>query len=89
MAIQGKKRIVIYVDEENYKFMKTFVDSRPNLGGISGLLDRHLKRDVMLIKANKDYFDIKNHGKMSLAKLIHLATRLKSSGEPPALGDLG
>lgn len=66
MAIEGKKRYQIYLDEKNMDFLKTHFDSRPNTGGISGLLDKYLARCVFMIKENQEIFDQIEPGKMTL-----------------------
>ena len=72
MPVKGKQRYQIYLDKENYDFVQQFLDIRRDQGGISGLLDKHLKRDVFMIKNNPEFFNVKDHGKMTLTKFINI-----------------
>jgi len=73
MAIQGKKKFQIYLDEENFNFIKNFLDVRNDQrGGMSGLIDRYLDRQVYIIKHNPEFFNPKLHGKMTVGKFLKL-----------------
>lgn len=70
MAIEGKKKYQLYLDEENVEFLKNHLSQRPNAGGISGLVDKYLARCVFMIKENQDIFDKIEPGKMTLKKFF-------------------
>lgn len=73
MAIQGKKRVVVYLDSENYDLVRSYLDTRKHAGGLSGLLDRHLARCADIIRKNPDKLKDIEPGKLTLKKFWKLA----------------
>jgi len=72
MAIEGKKRYSIYLDEKNVEYLREYFDTRPNTGGLSALLDKYLARCVFMVKENRDTFDGIEPGRMSFKKFWQL-----------------
>jgi hypothetical protein len=70
MAIDGKKKYQLYLDEENVEYLKKHFSQRPNAGGISGLVDKYLDRCVIMHKDNQDIFDKIEPGKLTLKKFF-------------------
>ena len=84
MTIRGKKKYQIYLDEKNFIFIKKFLDVRNDQrGGMSGLVDRYLERQVYLIKHNPEFFSPKLHGKLTVRKLLNLL-KLKTPSQDGA-----
>lgn len=72
MAIEGKKKYQIYLTEKDVEFLRKYLNGRPNTGGLSGFLDKHIRRSVWMIKNNQDIFDRLTPGKMTFKKMIEL-----------------
>lgn len=66
MAIEGKKKYQLYLDKNNVEFLRTYFDTRPNAGGISGLLDKYIARCVVMVKENRETFDSMEPGSLTL-----------------------
>jgi hypothetical protein len=56
MAVKGKKRYVLYLNEESTEFLKSYLETKKNKGGLSLLVDKYIGRQVLAIK---------NHQKVS------------------------
>lgn len=50
MAIKGKERFTVYLDEDNVQFIKSFLDTRRGQGGFSSVLDFYLDKLVSTIR---------------------------------------
>jgi hypothetical protein len=50
MAVKGKKRYVLYLDEETTEFVKSYLEKKKNKGGLSLLVDKYLSRQVLAIE---------------------------------------
>ena len=50
MAVKGKKRYVLYLDEGTAEFVKSYLEKKKNKGGLSLLVDKYLSRQVLAIK---------------------------------------
>ena len=73
MAIAGKQRCTIYLDEKNVEIVRKYLATKPDSGGLSALLDKHLARCAKLIEKNpKALLEIEG-GKMRVKKFIQLA----------------
>lgn len=68
MAIAGKKKIQIYVDEENYEYVKGFLETTRFKGGMSAFVDTYLGSTAKTLRA-ANYSKGK---KLSLAKLLKI-----------------
>lgn len=51
MAIAGKKRYAIYVDEANYEYVKSFIETTRFQGGMSGFIDSYLGATAKTLRA--------------------------------------
>lgn len=51
MAIEGKKRYAVYLDEENTEYVKAFLAGTKNTGGLSGLIDGYLLTMAKTLRA--------------------------------------
>jgi hypothetical protein len=69
MAVQGKKRIVVYLDEENVKILRNYLDTRPGAGGLSEILDKH----VDVIRKNEKKLAKIEPGRLTIKKFFKLA----------------
>jgi hypothetical protein len=43
MPIQGKKKYMVYLDEENTELLKSYIESTRGEGGFSALIDEYVK----------------------------------------------
>ena len=69
MAIKNKKSYSFYLDEENYSYVKSFLETTRNKGGVSGIIDAHLKALALTLKAS----GYKEGEKVGIAKLLRIA----------------
>ena len=53
LAVQGKKKIQVYVDEANYEYVKSFIETTRFQGGMSGFFDSYLGSTARTLKAAK------------------------------------
>lgn len=53
MAVPGKKGYLVYLDEENTDYVRSFLTSGKYSGGLSGLLDAHIGTMAKTLKASK------------------------------------
>ena len=73
MAVPGKKGYKIYLDEKNVETVRKYLSSRPDMGGLSALLDKHLARCAAIVEKNpKALLEIEG-GKMTAKKFMQLA----------------
>jgi arsenate reductase-like glutaredoxin family protein len=73
MAVQGKKRIVVYLDEENVKILRNYLDTRPGAGGLSEILDKHVTRLADVIRKNEKKLAKIEPGRLTIKKFFKLA----------------
>lgn len=66
MAIEGKKKVAIYLDAADYEYVKSFVETTRFQGGMSGYIDSFLKTTASTLRAAK-YVQGK---KLTLAQLL-------------------
>lgn len=69
MAIKGKKKYMIYLNEENAEYVKSFLETTRNKGGLSGIMDAHLKTMTLTLKAS----NYKKGQKVGFMKLLKIA----------------
>jgi hypothetical protein len=84
MAIKGKKLVKLYLDEENYEFLKAHMETKPGSGGISGLVDKYLARCAHSVKSNVDLFGNIQPGKLTwkgVWNLFKLQLRMQKEWE--------
>ena len=72
MAIPGKKRYTLFLDEENMEYLRKHFAYAKNSGGVSALVDKYLSRCVFMHKENKDIFDKIEPGKMTFKNFLQL-----------------
>jgi hypothetical protein len=72
MAVKGKKLYRLYLDQENYELVQSYLDTRKHAGGMSGLMDKHLTRCADVIRKNPELSEIEP-GKLTLKKFWKLA----------------
>jgi hypothetical protein len=70
MAIPGKKRYTLFLDEGNMEYLRKHFAHAKNSGGVSALVDKYLSRCVFMHKENKDIFDNIEPGKMTFKKFL-------------------
>lgn len=68
MAVQGKKRYAIYVDEAEYEYIKSFIETTRFKGGMSGYFDTYMKATARTLRA-ANYVQGK---KLTLKQLLKL-----------------
>ncbi len=68
MAIVGKKKVQIYVDEAEYEYIKSFIETTRFKGGMSGYFDTYMKSTARTLRAAK-YVEGK---KLTLKQLLKL-----------------
>jgi len=73
MAIDGKKRYVVYLVEEDVKVIKEWLDTRPGAGGLSELVQKHVHRCAEIIRRNPVKLGKIEPGKMTVKKFIQFA----------------
>jgi hypothetical protein len=74
MAIEGKRKVSFYVNEENLNVLRNYLDSRPGAGGVSELVDKHIARCADTIRKNPDKLAKIKPGKLTLKKFFQLAS---------------
>jgi hypothetical protein len=73
MAIKGKARVTVYLDQDNYETVKNYLDSRPGAGGLSAILDKHVARCAAIIRKNEEKLKKVKPGRLTLKKFWQLA----------------
>jgi hypothetical protein len=73
MAVQGKKRIVVYLDEENVRILRNYLDTRPGAGGLSEILDKYVTRLADVIRKNEKKLSKIEPGRLTIKKFFQLA----------------
>ena len=51
MAVEGKKRYAIYVDEDTFEYVKSFIETTRFQGGMSGFIDSYLKATARTLRS--------------------------------------
>jgi hypothetical protein len=73
MAVEGKKRVVVFLDEDNVNTLREYLDSRPGAGGLSEILDRHVARCANVIRKNEKKLAKIKPGRLTVKKFFQLA----------------
>jgi hypothetical protein len=73
MAVAGKKRVIVYLEGENYDTLRKYLDSRPGAGGVSEILDKHLARCADVIRKNEKKLAKIKPGRLSTRKFLQMA----------------
>jgi len=68
LAIKGKKKVQVYVDEANYEYVKSFIETTRFQGGMSGFFDSYLGATARTLRA-AEYVKGK---KLTMAQLLKL-----------------
>lgn len=51
MAVDGKKKIQVYVVESDYEYIKSFIETTRFKGGMSGFFDSYLRATARTLRA--------------------------------------
>jgi hypothetical protein len=51
MAVDGKKKIQVYVVESDYEYIKSFIETTRHKGGMSGFFDSYLRATARTLRA--------------------------------------
>lgn len=73
MAVEGKKKYQVYLDESDVELLREWLDTRPGQGGLSDLLQKHVHRCAEIIRKNPDKLSKIEPGKLTLKKFFQLA----------------
>ena len=73
MAVPGKKGYLVYLDQKNVETLRKYLSDRPDAGGLSGLLDKHVSRCAAIIEKNPEALKEIEPGKMTVKKFMQLA----------------
>jgi hypothetical protein len=68
MAVENKKRYVVYLDEETTEYVKAFLDTTRNKGGLSGLVEGYLTTMAKTLRAS----GYRPGQKLTAAKLLRI-----------------
>jgi len=71
MPVKNKKQYLIYLDEESTEFVNDFLKTTRNTGGLSALVNAHIKTLAVTLRAA----GYKPGKKMSAAQLIKIAVK--------------
>lgn len=72
MPVAGKQRCTVYLDKKNVETVRKYLSKRPDAGGLSALLDKHIARCADLIEKNpKALLEIEG-GKITAKKFMQL-----------------
>ena len=71
MAVAGKKKIQVYVDEKNYEYVKSFIETTRFKGGMSQYFDTYLASTARTLRAAR-YVEGK---KLSMAQIIRFGLK--------------
>lgn len=52
MAIKNKKKYMVYLDEKNTEFLKEYLETTKNKGGLSGLFDGYVTTMTRTLKVS-------------------------------------
>lgn len=52
MAVKNKKKYSLYLDEERAEYVKAFLETTRNKGGLSGVVDGYIKTMYLTLKAS-------------------------------------
>ena len=52
MAVKNKKKYAVYLDEENAEYVKSFLETTKNKGGLSGVVDGYIKTMAITLRAS-------------------------------------
>ena len=72
MAIEGKKKYQVYLDETEVEIIKEYLDTRPGQGGFSELIQRHVTRCANIIKKNPKALEDIEPGRLTVKKFWKL-----------------
>lgn len=50
MPIKNKERYTVYLDKENTEYVKSFLETTKNKGGLSGVVDGYMKTMAMTLR---------------------------------------
>ena len=71
LAIEGKKKVQVYVDEANYEYVKSFIETTRFQGGMSGFFDSYLGATARTLRSAKYV-----HGKkLTMAQLLRFSLK--------------
>ena len=73
MPVAGKKKYVVYLDEKNVETIRKYLSKKPDAGGLSALLDKHVSRCASIIEKNPQALLEIEPGKMTAKKFMQLA----------------
>lgn len=68
MAIKGKKMYSIYLDEDDAEFLKAFLEKTKNKGGLSAVMNGHLRTMCKTLRAA----GYNPNKKLTVAKLLRI-----------------
>lgn len=66
---KNKKEYKVYLNEENTEYVKTFLETTRNKGGLSGLVDGYIASMAKTLKAS----GYKSGEKITVAKMLRIA----------------
>ena len=67
--VKNKKEYKVWLTEENTEYVKTFLESKRNTGGLSGLVDGYIATMAKTLKAS----GYKPGEKVTVAKMLRIA----------------
>ena len=67
--VKNKREYKVYLTEENAEYVKTFLESKRNTGGLSGLVDGYIATMAKTLKAS----GYKPGEKVTVAKMLRIA----------------
>lgn len=73
MPVAGKKKYVVYLEEKNVDTIRKYLSKKPETGGLSALLDKHVSRCASIIEKNEAALLAIKPGKMTVKKFMQLA----------------
>jgi len=79
MAIRNRKGYKIYLDEDKTEYVRAFLDTTRNKGGLSGLFNEY----VSMMAKTLELSGFKPEGKVSMNMMLKIASNgLKQSPNP-------
>ena len=72
MAVKGKKRYVLYLDENTTEFVKSYLETTKNKGGLSLLVDKYLGRTAIVIKKHENLTENVEATKLSIPTIFKI-----------------
>lgn len=69
MAVKNKKEYKIYLDEEETEYVRAFLETTRNKGGLSGVLNGYIKTMAKTLKLS----GYQPEGKISVSMMLKIA----------------